>query len=510
MNKKINNIPSTTASSNKLSPSNDDNVNATPVYSFTQSNVEEEEESNHAIEISIIENEDMNRENEEIKENTVPSDNFIIVVNVCNPNLQDGWNLHYKYENEEIYYYYKDGIRIKKIERMANGKWIETDLSKSDVYEIGNCFDGNNRDGVYKKYKNDKLIEVNTYEKGKHVGFRQVITLFTMNEYDLNGHLIYCGGYKVKENDVYVRDDIGKEYCNNRIVFEGEWKDGIPDGYGKMYIDNDTCIEGIWNNGICSYSEKEYDYKNKTSRIINKKNALPLMWSEVIGIVLLFCYGSMSFCNTFDEDYLLYASYLVGIYSIALLIQQFSFSLYDKCWPLIGLVLLSSGMVLLIEVINKNEMFSMFIITTYMNIVSFIIYNYRFNVHVDNDFYSLIRGKPECSFVLIDILTCYIYPIHCFAYLSNSSYDDISFIVVLFDTNCCIICIVLAILYYNKNKCYGILISIVWCIIAIIIGFIYNKILLCFIINVISSILLYFYDKRLKKSLPVTHSSSSV
>ena len=67
MNKKINNIPSTTASSNKSSPSNDDNVNATPVYSFTQSNVKEEEESNHPIEISIIENEDMNRENEEIK-----------------------------------------------------------------------------------------------------------------------------------------------------------------------------------------------------------------------------------------------------------------------------------------------------------------------------------------------------------------------------------------------------------------------------------------------------------
>ena len=43
-------------------------------------------------------------------------------------------------------------------------------------------------------------------------------------------------------------------------------------------------------------------------------------------------------------------------------------------------------MVLLIEVINKNEMFSMFIITTYMNIVSFIIYNYRFNVHVDNTY----------------------------------------------------------------------------------------------------------------------------
>ena len=98
------------------------------------------------------------------------------------------------------------------------------------------------RDGVYKKYKNDKLIEVNTYEKGKHVGFRQVITMFTMNEYDLNGHLIYCGGYKVKENDVYVRDDIGKEYCNDRNVFEGEWKDGIPDGHGKMYLDNGTCI----------------------------------------------------------------------------------------------------------------------------------------------------------------------------------------------------------------------------------------------------------------------------
>ena len=210
------------------------------------------------------------------------------------------------------------------------------------------------------------------------VNYRKIINDSIMSEYDTNNNIIYCGGYKVKENDVYVRDDIGKEYCNNRIVFEGEWKDGIPDGYGKMYIDNDTCIEGIWNNGICSYSEKEYDYKNKTSRIINKKNALPLMWSEVIGIVLLFCYGSMSFCNTFDEDYLLYASYLVGIYSIALLIQQFSFSLYDKCWPLIGLVLLSSGMVLLIEVINKNEMSSMFIITTYMNIVSFIIYNYRF------------------------------------------------------------------------------------------------------------------------------------
>ena len=68
------------------------------------------------------------------------------------------------------------------------------------------------------------------------VNYRKIINDSIMSEYDTNNNIIYCGGYKVKENDVYVRDSFGKEYHDGKVVYEGRWEDGVPNGYGKKYL----------------------------------------------------------------------------------------------------------------------------------------------------------------------------------------------------------------------------------------------------------------------------------
>ena len=75
--------------------------------------------NDNCIEINIVSDVNVHDQNEELDQNdqsvSCNKNNSIAIVNISDLNKKDGWNLHYKTKQEEIYYYYENGIRIKRI-----------------------------------------------------------------------------------------------------------------------------------------------------------------------------------------------------------------------------------------------------------------------------------------------------------------------------------------------------------------------------------------------------------
>ena len=84
-------------------------------------------------------------------------------------------------------------------------------------------------------YKNGHVVYTGECKNGMAEGFG--------TKYE-NGHVVYTGEYKNN-----LRNGKGKEMDENgKVVFDGEWKDGI--GKGKEMDENGNVVyEGEWNNG---------------------------------------------------------------------------------------------------------------------------------------------------------------------------------------------------------------------------------------------------------------------
>ena len=422
-----------------------------PSNNHMQNNVKQGEESNQNVEISVLKDEEENHDSKEMnkdnQKNPLFSKSSVIIVNVNDIDYEDGWHLHSQYDNEEKYYYYNDGIRIKKMERMADGKWKETDFLTGNVYEIGDHFDGNIRDGVFKKYENNVLTEVNTYKKGKQIDYRQVIEQSVMNEYDLKGNLVYCGGYKETDKGYVLREGNGKEYCDGNIVYEGKWTDDIPNGYGKLYRDG-TCIQGEWNMGYINFKDKGYYYTNKTSR--RTMNVIPWIWSEIACIVVMFCYGSIAYCITRDIEHLYFAFFSEIIYFLILLCQQSIFPCYLLCTIIFGVILFYYCFAVLS---CDHELFVTFLINVSMSIIYSKVFSFR-RKYPNDTLVKHLCGTPVYCFIVIHFLTCCIYIVHCTMYLLNSHYYTVNYAIVVFDILFCVISVVLAYISCFDNIYY--------------------------------------------------------
>ena len=95
--------------------------------------------SDSCIEISVIQNEESQIRNERNESDMIgiEKNKSFQVVNISDVNKEDGWYLHYKNGNNEFYYYYENGVRIKKMERLSTGEWKEYSLLDNNIYEIG-------------------------------------------------------------------------------------------------------------------------------------------------------------------------------------------------------------------------------------------------------------------------------------------------------------------------------------------------------------------------------------
>lgn len=187
--------------------------------------------SDSCIEISVIQNEESQIRNERNESDMIgiEKNKSFQVVNISDVNKEDGWYLHYKNGNNEFYYYYENGVRIKKMERLSTGEWKEYSLLDNNIYEIGCSFYNKKKYGYWLKYENGILKEENEYFNGKQKGVHKEFSGNEMKEYDLDGNLLYCGNYLIIKGRHSVRHGKGCKYRDGMIVYEGDWKYNYSD-----------------------------------------------------------------------------------------------------------------------------------------------------------------------------------------------------------------------------------------------------------------------------------------
>ena len=131
---------------------------------------------------------------------------------------------------------------------MKNGKGRDyyNDAFSHIIKFEGEYFDGKIWNGKGYNYKNGN--EEFKIEDGEGI----------VKEYDKNNKLIFDGEYKNG-----LRNGKGKEfYENNELKFDGEYKNGLRNGKGKEFYENEKLLfDGEYLNGLRHGFGKEY-YKN--------------------------------------------------------------------------------------------------------------------------------------------------------------------------------------------------------------------------------------------------------
>ena len=163
-----------------------------------------------------------------------------------------------------------DNIIIKKINISGNGKGEEYDKFGNLLFE-GEYLYGD-RSGKGKEYyginnMNDKLMFEGEYLNDKRNGKGK--------EYYDNGNLKFEGEYfnnkewngkryDLLNNIIYeLKDGKGfvKEYnYENKLIFVGEYSNGVKNGKGKEYENGYIIFEGEYSNGKRNGKGKEFDY----------------------------------------------------------------------------------------------------------------------------------------------------------------------------------------------------------------------------------------------------------
>ena len=49
----------------------------------------------------------------------------------------------------------------------------------------------------------------------------------------------------------------GTGFTEDNLIYEGEWKDGVPDGKGTLYLSKGKVVTGIWEKGKLVKEEPE-------------------------------------------------------------------------------------------------------------------------------------------------------------------------------------------------------------------------------------------------------------
>lgn len=205
--------------------------------------------------------------------------------------MKDGWHYFKDNMSEEIYYYYENGMKTKRMEKQSYNEWKEIDLFDNSNYEIGESFKWKLRYGFWRKYRNNTLLEENEYYKGRLCGVKKVFDgMNEMLEYDLNDNLIYRGEYKMdKYKNCNVRNGKGIEYHDGEIYIDGLWRNDVPHGQGKVYIDNgEMYLIGDWDEGELVYEDNIYSY-NAGELLYTNNETLLLVLIVACALTIMIC-----------------------------------------------------------------------------------------------------------------------------------------------------------------------------------------------------------------------------
>lgn len=144
----------------------------------------------------------------------------------------------------------KQGLKFIEENKRGEKELIELDENNKKKY-IGGFKEGTViRDGKGVEYdENEKPVRYCIYKEGM---IERNIKEFKDNVivmYDDFGKKVYEGGYKKNRMLNYPPEGQGRQFCDNVMIYNGEFKNGKREGHGCCYYMNRTLkYEGDWMN----------------------------------------------------------------------------------------------------------------------------------------------------------------------------------------------------------------------------------------------------------------------
>ena len=311
--------------------------------------------------------------------------------------------------------------------------------------------------------RKDGEIVYNNNSQIKILKFEEVYNK-NMIEYDSNGNKVYEGECEGDMSKGFHRSGYGKEFFNNKLIFEGYWNEDIRHGEGKSYVDgkvyyegewdgyypngkgkiwsdnNEVKYEGFWTRGYLQVDEKYFCYYSGRLEVMP---GMKWIWSEVyIGLLFLILPNILSL-HTFGMYQWNYYFLVFGLfYLVIAFLQQFQLNYY---------IFLTYGLILVYTVIFVNYfiMISYDFSTAYSHyptrmifyslvtiLIPYLYISYGFTTHYKinypfpfkSNMFSYIQKKNRGWLIYIEILIglyCIMMPT---IYLLDNDweYDDIT------------------------------------------------------------------------------------
>lgn len=353
--------------------------------------------------------------------------------------------------------------------KWSRKEWIHCKIKKSEKYRL-----------------TDYLISVDidkcVYQELDDIDIEEIIIM--QNDiayyYDSNGIVIYSGGYKVENNVSIIHEGYGKEYRNENLYYEGNWKNNVPNGAGKLFNeDGSVKIEGNWSKGIISLTDDIYSYTDEETR--RQKTVRRWIWSEVIvglGIVYfsllyfpLYCHIESLLWNLLDPGL---------FYLECLILQQFNNSFCRGLTIVLMIIycIYPTGYYLLLSLIywryTSNVLLVIFLKCSeiFPIVSSIVILNVRkWYIQIDENVFTIIRKKKRGYLILIDIGIGIIMIVQCgFFLICNKEEDPVLYlggILFIIDS---VMYFILSYLHSHNGKLFakGKTIGIIWGIVSCI------------------------------------------
>lgn len=144
----------------------------------------------------------------------------------------------------------KQGLKFIQENKKGEKELYEVDENDKKKF-IGGYIEGTvTRNGLGVEFdENEKPVRFSVYKEGileRNVKeFKDSIIV----TYDDDGNKVYEGGYKKNRLLNYPAEGQGKQFCENVLIYNGEFKNGKREGHGCSYYMNRTLkYDGDWMN----------------------------------------------------------------------------------------------------------------------------------------------------------------------------------------------------------------------------------------------------------------------
>ena len=109
--------------------------------------------------------------------------------------------------------------------------------------------------GISFAFENGECIRESMYVEGEIQYVKRTFHIHPekngmkmMIENDENGNRVYEGGYSGDYLSGFVREGVGKLYCNGEKIYDGHFHDGKREGYGVSFVNGYPHYCGEWHN----------------------------------------------------------------------------------------------------------------------------------------------------------------------------------------------------------------------------------------------------------------------